>query len=170
MAGRRPGEDLARRSSPAAERAVLLALAVFSLPWVIPSLVAGVHTDPRGADVFAARADTPFGRLGSLLLLGGIWNAQTVPRGYGGPASAAWLALSGVAIAGYVLRSRRQARCPGLGAAAVAGFIVAAAGTLSFGRLIVSDLIRAWPGFAVLRDGQQYLRWRWPRRSGSAPR
>jgi hypothetical protein len=151
---------LARGDRPARARrlaVVLLALAGLSLPWVIPSLVAGVHTDPRGADAFAARADTPFGRLGSLLMLGGIWNAQTVPRGYGGPASAAWLVLACVAIAGYVLGTRRQARCPGLGAAAVAGFIVVGTSTVSFGRLILIDLIGIWPGFAVLRDGQQYL-------------
>lgn len=137
--------------------AVVGVLAVLSLPWVIPALLTGVHTDPRGADVFAARADTPFGRLGSLLLLGGIWNAQTVPRGYGGPASAAWLVLAAVAIAGYILAARRQARSPGLGAAALAGLAVAAAGVIPPGRLILKDLIGIWPAFAVLRDGQQYL-------------
>lgn len=137
--------------------AVLLVLAVLSLPWVIPSLLIGVHTDPRGADAFAARADTPFGRLGSLLMLGGIWNAQTVPRGYGGPASAAWLVLVIVAIAGYVLGTRRQARCPGLGAGALAGLGVAVLGVIPFGISIVRDLIGISPGFAVLRDGQQFL-------------
>jgi hypothetical protein len=142
----------ARRLGP-----VLLVLAVLSLPWVIPSLLIGVHTDPNGAEAFAARADTPFGRLGSLLMLGGIWNAQTVPRGYGGPASAAWLVLAVVAIAGYVLGARRQRRCPGLGAAALAGLAVAAVGIVPFGRLMVKDLIGIWPAFAVLRDGQQYL-------------
>jgi hypothetical protein len=132
-------------------------VAGLSLPWVIPSLLAGVHTDPRGADAFGARADTPFGRLGSLLMLGGIWNAQTVPRGYGGPASAAWLVLAAAGIAGYVLRARRQARGPGLGAGAVAGLAIAVLGALPFGILMLRDLIGIWPGFAVLRDGQQYL-------------
>jgi hypothetical protein len=136
---------------------VLLVVAGLSLPWVIPSLLAGVHTDPRGADAFVARADTPFGRLGSLLMLGGIWNAQTVPRGYGGPASAAWLVLAVAGIAGYVLRARRQARGPGLGAGAVAGLAIAVLGALPFGILMLRDLIGIWPGFAVLRDGQQYL-------------
>lgn len=137
--------------------AVLLVLAVLSLPWVIPALLIGVHTDPRGVAAFTARADTPFGRLGSLLMLGGSWNAQTVPRGYGGPASAAWLVLAGAAIAGYILGARRQRRCPGLGVAALTGLAIAVVGIIPFGRLILMDLIRIWPAFAVLRDGQQYL-------------
>jgi hypothetical protein len=58
---------------------VLFGLGLLSLPWLIPSLIVPVHTDPLGADLFAARADTPFGRLGSLVMLSGIWNAQTVP-------------------------------------------------------------------------------------------
>ena len=48
---------------------------------------------PGGVAAFAARADTPFGSLGSLLMLGGVWNAQAVPAGYGGGWSVLWLAL-----------------------------------------------------------------------------
>jgi len=49
---------------------------------------------------FAARADTPFGSVGSLLMLGGFWNAQTVPKGYGGAWSALWLVVVVVAAVG----------------------------------------------------------------------
>ena len=52
---------------------------------------AGVRRPGRGG-AFAARADTPFGSLGSLLMLGGMWNAQVVPAGYGGGWSVLWLA------------------------------------------------------------------------------
>jgi hypothetical protein len=136
---------------------VLVAFGIASLPWLIPALVAGVHTDPGGANAFAARPDTPFGAAGSLLLLGGVWNAQVVPRGYGGGAAVIWLLVVGVAVAGYAWLGGRARACPGLGAAGLAGFAVAAIGTTALTRGVLRDLIAAWPGFAVLRDGQQFV-------------
>lgn len=150
LAGRRQAR--ARRLTT-----VLAALVMLSLPWLVPALVTGVHTDPSGVDAFAARADTPFGRTGSLLMLGGIWNADTVPAGYDGIASAVWLLVVLVAVAGYVLIARPQRLCPGLGIAAIAGLAVAAIGVTGPSRAALRDLIAIWPGFAVLRDGQQYL-------------
>jgi hypothetical protein len=135
---------------------MLAALGVASLPWLIPALLVGVHTDPRGANAFAARPDTPFGRAGSLLMLGGAWNAQVVPRGYGGPGSAVWLLVVLVAVAGYALLGWRARACPGLGLAGLAGLAVAAIGVTGPSRALLRHLIAAWPGFAVLRDGQQY--------------
>ena len=137
--------------------AVLACLAVLSLPWLIPAFGVPVHTDPRGADAFAARADTPFGRLGSLVMLSGIWNEQTVPRGYGGGASVVWLLVVVASLGGYLLRARPQRLCPGLGAAGLAGLVIAVIGVTPAGRVVLRDLVAAWPGFAVLRDGQQYL-------------
>jgi hypothetical protein len=135
---------------------VLAALGAASLPWLIPALLVGVHTDPRGANAFAVRPDTPFGRAGSLLMLGGVWNQQVVPRGYGGPGSAVWLLVVLVAVAGYALLGWRARACPGLGLAGLAGLAVAAIGVTGPSRALLRDLIAVWPGFAVLRDGQQY--------------
>jgi hypothetical protein len=134
---------------------VLAGLALLSLPWLIPALVVPVHTDPRGVDAFAARADTPFGRLGSLVLLSGIWNSQTVPRGYGGAASVFWLLVVVASLCGFVLSERRLRT--GLGVAALAGLLVASIGVTSAGRTALRDLVAAWPGFAVLRDAQEFL-------------
>ena len=136
---------------------VLLVLAAASLPWLIPALARPIHTSATGVDAFAARADTPFGSLGSLLLLGGTWNAQTVPARYGGGAAVLWMILALVGGAGYVARGRGDPRWPGLGIAALAGFAVAAVGVTAAGRQALSSLIGAWPGFAVLRDGQQFV-------------
>jgi hypothetical protein len=131
-------------------------LAVACLPWLIPSLLRPVYADPAGVAAFAARADTPFGSVGSLAMLGGMWNARAVPAGYGGAWSALWLAVVAVAVAGFVLLAARQRRWPGLGLAAVAGLAVACLAVTGPGQ----DLLRAaqafWPGFAVLRDGQQF--------------
>jgi hypothetical protein len=149
-----PAVLLARSARRAA--VALAALAVGCLPWFVPSLLHAVQADPAGVAAFAARADTPFGTLGSLLMLGGAWNAQTVPAAYGGPWSALWLAVVIAALAGYVLVARPRRRWPGLGAAAGAGLVIACLGVTAAGRDLLRFLISAWPGFAVLRDAQQF--------------
>jgi hypothetical protein len=149
----------------------LTALALGSLPWFIPSLLHAVYVDPASVAAFAARADTPFGSIGSLLMLGGAWNAQTVPKAYGGAWSALWLAVVILALAGYAAIARPHARAggsggvvppgqhrwPGLGVAAIAGLVLAGIGVTAVGRDLLRSLIGAWPGFAVLRDGQQFV-------------
>ncbi len=167
----------ASRSGGAALRVltVLAILVGLSLPWLIPSLLHPVYAAPAGVAAFAARADTPFGAPGSLLMLGGIWNAQAVPAAYGGAWSVLWLALVLVAVAGYLAcggprgrrrpaarpgrRPQRAARrgWPGLGTAAVAGLAVASIGASEPGRELMRAAGRLWPGFAVLRDGQQFV-------------
>ncbi|MGH3283412.1 MAG: hypothetical protein ACRDPD_01785 [Streptosporangiaceae bacterium] len=143
--------------SPRRAALVLTALTLGSLPWLIPSLLHQVYVDPASVAAFAARADTPFGSIGSLLMLGGAWNAQTVPQAYGGPWSALWLAMVIVALATYPVLARRQRRWPGLGPAAVAGLVIAALGVTAPGRDLLRSLIAAWPAFAVLRDAQQFV-------------
>jgi hypothetical protein len=141
-------------------RRAAIALAVLitgSLPWLIPSLQHTVYADPGGVAAFAARADTPFGSVGSLLMLGGIWNAQTVPKGYGGAWSALWLALAIVALARYLAGARPARRWPGLGTAAIAGLLIGCIGVTAAGRDLLRSVTDAWPGAAVLRDAQQFV-------------
>ena len=133
----------------------LAVLGVVSLPWLIPSLTRQVHTSPAGVAAFAARADTPFGTLGSLIALGGAWNAQTVPAGYGGGGSVLWLCLAVSALGGFLVLGR--GRWPGLGVGAAAGLLIASLGAVGFGQDLLRSMIAFWPGFAVLRDGQQFV-------------
>jgi len=133
----------------------LAVLVVLSLPWLIPSLTRQVRTSPAGVAAFAARADTPFGTAGSLIALGGAWNAQTVPAGYGGAGAVLWLCLAVTALAGFLLLGR--GRWPGLGVGAAAGLLVALIGAVRFGQDLLRAMIVFWPGFAVLRDGQQFV-------------
>ncbi|HEY7012108.1 MAG TPA: hypothetical protein VH480_05085, partial [Streptosporangiaceae bacterium] len=135
----------------------LAALVTGSLPWLIPALQHPVYADPAGVAAFAARADTPFGSAGSVLMLGGIWNAQTVPKGYGGAWSALWLAVVVVALAGYLAVARPARRWPGLGVAAIAGLLIACIGVTAPGRDLLREATSAWPGAAVLRDAQQFV-------------
>ena len=48
---------------------------------------------PEGVGAFAARPDGPLGTVGSLVGLGGIWNALAVPPGLG-----SWPWLAGFAV------------------------------------------------------------------------
>ena len=150
-----PGGPARRRISSAVT--ALAVLAVASLPWLIPSMLRAVSADPAGIAAFAARADTPFGSFGSLMMLGGIWNAQTVPAGYGGWWTALWLALVLAAAWGYVAFGLRQHRWPGLTFAAVAGLAIASVGVTAAGRELLRAAIGLWPGFAVLWDAQQFV-------------
>ena len=150
-----PGGPARRRLASAG--AALAVLAVASLPWLIPSALRTVSADPAGIAAFAARADTPFGSFGSLLMLSGVWNAQAVPAGYGGAWSAIWLALALAAAAGYVALGLRRHRWPGLTFAAVAGLAIASVGVTATGRGLLRAAIGTWPGFAVLWDAQQFV-------------
>ena len=147
-----------RAARPVLAAAGILLLA--SLPWLVPSLLHPLTADPAGIGAFAARADTPFGSVGSLLMLGGMWNAQTVPAGYGGAWSVLWLAAALTALAGYVTLAgplpERRPRWPGLGVAAVAGLVIASIGITGLGRELLRAATGLWPGFSVLRDGQQF--------------
>jgi hypothetical protein len=137
--------------------AALGVLVLLSLPWLIPSLVRSMYADPAGVAAFAGRADTPFGAFCSLVMLGGVWNAQTVPAGYGGWWSVLWLAFVAAAAVGYVVFAVRQRRWPGLGFAALIGLAVASAGITAPGQDLLRALTGLWPGFAILRDGQQFV-------------
>jgi hypothetical protein len=145
----------AARYRAAIVAATLGVLGVLSLPWLIPALARHVHTSPAGVALFASRADTPFGTIGSLLMLGGEWNSQTVPSGYSGFATVPWLVLAVVALAGFVALGR--GRWPGLGPAAVTGLVIALLGAVGVGQDLLRNMIEFWPGFAVLRDGQQFV-------------
>jgi hypothetical protein len=154
-----PAAVLARpgpRQRVAAAGAALAVLVILSLPWLVPSVLRTMYADPAGVAAFAARADTPFGAFGSLMMLGGMWNAQAVPAGYGGWWSGLWLVLVLAAALGYAVFAVRQRRWPGLGFAAIVGLAIAAGGVTAPGQALFRAMISLWPGFAVLRDGQQF--------------
>jgi hypothetical protein len=85
------------RAAGVARRAglVVASALIVNLPWLLPSLLrpGGVPVRPAGAAAFAARPDGPLGTVGSLVGLGGIWNARAVPPGLG-----SWPWLAGFAV------------------------------------------------------------------------
>jgi hypothetical protein len=141
-------------------RKAVVALAVFAagcLPWFIPSLLHPVYADPGGVAAFAARADTPFGSVGSLLMLGGMWNADAVPKGYGGSWSAIWLGVVLSALAGFILLKGARGRWPGLGIAAILGLAIGCVGVTAVGRDLLRSFTIAFPAASVMRDAQQFV-------------
>ncbi|ADG87526.1 hypothetical protein TBS_24580 [Thermobispora bispora] len=133
------------------------AIALFSLPWLIPALRATAETDPAGVAAFAPRADGPFGTLGSLLMLGGVWNAEAEVPGQGWWAIATVrLVVTAVALAGFAGTVRAGwPAARGLGLAAAAGLLIACTGAFAPGAL--RTLIEWWAGFGTLRDGQLFI-------------
>ena len=131
------------------------ALVVFALPWVVPALSrpGGVGADVTGAEVFAPRADTPFGPVLSVLTGGGVWNAETVP-----PGRDAWLPAAGalVLLALGVVGTVRRRRDPVVGALAIAalpGVLLALLTCWPPGARFVGGI----PIAAELRDAQRLL-------------
>ncbi|SEG65228.1 hypothetical protein SAMN05444920_103720 [Nonomuraea solani] len=137
---------------------VVLVLAAFSLPWLVPTALRpqGLAGDPVGVAAFAARADTPFGAVGSLLSLGGIWNAHAVPPGYESVVGAvARLLLTLAGVAAFLWGAAPYKK--GLAVAAGIGLGVACVGVSEPGRVAFGRLVEVWGGFAVFRDAQQFV-------------
>jgi hypothetical protein len=140
-----------------------LGAVVVNLPWLLPSVLrsGGWPTDPAALDAFAARADTPLGTLGSVLSLGGTWNAQTMPAGRDSWwAAAVLLAMAAVAVAGAIalVRARRRVGWSvGLLVAAVGSVVVAVAASVPILRDGVRAAVSALPALALFRDGTRYL-------------
>jgi hypothetical protein len=139
--------------------AVLVAALVVQLPWLLPALLhpSSGLSDPRGVEVFAARADTMLGLLVSLLGLGGIWNADAVPASRGTVVAAAFtVAVLVPAVAGYpLLRRAWGVGADGLLAAATVGLLLAAWGAVDAASL--ARVVEVVPGAGLLRDGQRAI-------------
>jgi hypothetical protein len=141
-------------------RALLLtAWVVLNAPWW---LAGGLHpssslSDPAAVAIFAARADTPSGVLGSLLGLGGVWNADAVPVSRGSWLSVLLTALLlvGAALGYPVLRRLWGRTAEALLVAGVLGLALAGWGVWSEGSLawVVANV----PGGGLLRDGQRLV-------------
>jgi len=143
-------------------RRVLLTAVVLNAVWLVPSLLhAGAgRSDPAGVAAFAARPDTWAGTVGSLLGLGGIWNAEVVPASRGWPLAPVLSALPVAAlIAGWpLLRARLGPAVAGaLAAVAAAGLALALAGSVGPGAAALGWAVAHLPGAGLLRDGQKFL-------------
>lgn len=148
-----------------APSALALAFAL-NAPWWLPGLLHGVAgngaSDPAAVDAFAARGEGPGGAVVSVLGLGGIWNADAVPRGWGG-LLVPMVALLLLAAGGYGLWKLTEVwgRAPvaALAGLALVGFVLAVASTVPGPDAVVRWLVADVPGAGLLRDGQKWIAW-----------
>ena len=151
------------RSGMAVRAGIVVAIAlVVNAPWAVPSLLrpGGVPVRPEGVAAFAARPDGPLGTVGSLVGLGGIWNALAVPPGVGSwPWLAGFAVVLAVAAAGLPVLLGRWPRgaAVGLLLAAGTGLVLAAAPALPGLRGLVELVVTEVPGGGLLRDGQKLV-------------
>lgn len=139
----------------------MLVSVLVAASWWFPFLRsdASSSADSAGVESFAARGDTPWGMVGSVLTGGGIWN------------EASWFAerqsllLSGVALVGVLAsvviawsdaRVRSRPEYLGAAVAGLLGVVAGIAAGLPGGRELVSFLVLQVPGGGLVRDGQKF--------------
>ncbi|MGA5310382.1 hypothetical protein [Micromonospora taraxaci] len=131
-------------------------------PWLLALTErgGGIDLDERGVAAFAARADTPFGVLGSVVTLGGVWSRHAVPVGRDQwPVALLALVLAGAAVWGFALTRRRwpSAAWWGLLVGAVLGTLIAAVPALPAGTAWMTALVEHVPLAGSVRDGTRLL-------------
>jgi hypothetical protein len=127
--------------------------------WVPAVLIPGrLPADADGVSAFAARADSPWGLLGSVLTGGGLWHDGLWPVERGSLVlTAAALALVVACVAWAVVHRRRvHPALPGLLLAGAVGLVVACAGSP-----VLSDVATAvvthLPGGGLIRDSHKFV-------------
>jgi hypothetical protein len=158
-----PGPAPLSRPGPAARVGIVVGVGlVVNAPWLVPSLVrpGGVPVRAEGVAAFAVRADGPLGTVGSLVGLGGIWNALVVPPGLGSwPWLAGFAVVLAVAAAGLSLLGGRwpPGAAVGLMVAAGTGLVLAAAPALPGLRDLAEVVVTRLPGGGLIRDSQKFV-------------
>ncbi|MEV6648476.1 hypothetical protein [Amycolatopsis sp. NPDC051371] len=137
---------------------------VLNLPWLVPTFLnaGGTFSDPAGVTAFSARPESWGPALLSVLGLGGIWNAETVPGSRAMPMiPVLTLIVVAIAVAGLAPLTQRWGKAParslfGLG---LAGVLLASLATLPGGDALLTAATRHVPGAGLLRDAQKWVAW-----------
>ncbi len=152
-----PGSAAPRRN----RSAVGLAAILLNAPWWLPGLLASgaSASGAAGVDAFAARAELPIGTLGSLVGLGGVWNAQAVPGSRAlFPATIVAVLLPVMAVYGWRrLRAEWGPASSGGAVAAGLGLLLAWTGSVPVLAAGLRWAVTHVPGAGLLRDGQRLV-------------
>lgn len=141
-----------------AVRVVVLA-ALLNAPWIVSGLrdVAQARTDPAAVGLFELQPEGSFGRLGSALTLGGIWNTEVVPTSRTlGIALVLSAVIGAVVLLGLVTTGRDDRRLLAvLGVSGAIGLTVAVAGWIAPD--LVARIVADVPAGGLVRDGTRWL-------------
>ncbi len=146
--------------------ALMVPVGLLSLPWLIPALAhpsAGAVRD--GADAFAVAADGPWGTIGSVVTLGGVWAGGAWPdsRGNAAVLAAQLVLVLGAASAWWWLRRAHRPGRPSRSALDLAAMAYVAG--VVWVLLLAGPLLPVWrelqqvPGLALARDTHRWLGW-----------
>ncbi|MFT4088789.1 MAG: hypothetical protein QM658_16865 [Gordonia sp. (in: high G+C Gram-positive bacteria)] len=140
---------------------VVVAWLCSAAPWLLTSAVADAPGGVTGAHAFAPRAEPGLGALGSLLGLGGVWNADAVPAsrtgGWALVATTCLLVLVAFGLASTVRSPGPPVTTVALGVLAALTVGLIALGSTSFGLDAFDAVLRTVPGAGLFRDSQKYL-------------
>jgi len=151
---------------PVGARATAIAAALWpasTAPWTLTAVISDAATtsNPAGVEAFGLRPEPGLGPVGTVLSLGGIWNADAVPSSRTiWWAAVATLCLLVVVSAGVVFLWRRRAsldplvRALGLLSAAVAVLLVLS--TFGPGQWVLEAAVEHVPGAGLFRDTQKF--------------
>jgi hypothetical protein len=138
---------------------VVMIAALLNGPWIVAGLrhASEAKSDPRAVGLFDLQSEGHFGKLGSALTLGGIWNTEVVPTSRTLVISvviAVVIAL--VTLIGLVVMWHDARRLLAVtGVAGVLGLTVALAGWLAPDQ--VARVVEHVSGGGIIRDGTRWL-------------
>ena len=133
-----------------------------ALPWITAALIGGgaATADFGSVAAFAARAEPLLGTSGSLLGLGGIWNADAVPVSRTtGWALVATILLLVVVVAGTptLYRRRRNPVITGAAWLGVTAIVLVTLAATPPGVAVLEWMVDAVAGAGLLRDTQKWI-------------
>lgn len=133
-----------------------------ALPWLIVSFSfsSTLISDSAAVKIFAARAEPGLNTFGSLLGLGGIWNADAVPESRTGLWALGGTILLISIVALGIPQLWRRKKVPAVSSLfflSIAGIGLPAFAATYWGTQVLHYFIENLPGFGLLRDTQKYV-------------
>lgn len=132
---------------------------LLNAPWIVAGIVhsGGLAADVTAVRLFDAQPEGPFGRLGAVLALGGIWNTEVVPTSRTTVVAAVLVAVlwAAMVVGAVAMWRARRGQLAALAVLGAVGLAIACWGWLA--PELLERAIDWRPEVAVLRDGTRYL-------------
>lgn len=135
------------------------AFLVLNAAWLVPSLTrdGGVPADASGVGAFAARSDSAFGTVLSLVSLGGIWHEPSWPASRSSIVAVGLALAVMIAVVIGLTRWRLWGGMRPLAVAGGAGLLIAALTSLPGGQQVAEWIVTDVPGGGIIRDSQKFV-------------